>query len=285
MLVGFTRSSSDYKKAHECKCPADFRIKHGDYGKEVDAFELDHYARKCPTPPFSRMLAEVMYRQAINTFRYAGGTTVSVTMLTACPLHMWFERRHDYVEDPLASRWMLRGTFAHEGLLKHLRDPRYIIEQPMRLNLTDGNVLYGTLDVYDLEDRSIHDLKTQKWSAIDRKADTSAAKLLEEYWVKQNVFQVNAYRAMWKVATGMDTESLHLHYWDGDLREVELEAPVVDVDEMLAILDERARQVHVWLSTDDPTTIEPRDYSGLRWNPREGSPLWYKIKEVLSPGT
>lgn len=284
MLIGWTRHSKDYTEP--CDCPADFTIPHGKTGKEVDAFHLDHYARVCPNPPFSRLLAEVLYQQAYKTFRYTGKPSVSVTMLTGCPLQIWMERKYDYVDDPLGGRWMLRGTFAHEGLLQYARSYRYIVEQPMRLRVreaSEGNIdLYGTLDVYDVQNNSIHDLKTQKWSAVKKKAGMTAAKILEDPWVKANVFQINAYRAMWsQVIPRAKDAGLFLHYWDGDLQEVKVEVPAVDVDKMGSILTKETIAFYEALSAEDPRLITPKNYEGYRWNPRDNSPLVYKIREVI----
>lgn len=280
MLIGWTRTSKDYKGG--CDCPADFKHPHGKTGREVDAFHLDHYARVCPNPPFSRLLAEVLYRKSLETFRYHGKPTVSVTMLTSCPLQLWVERHYDHVEDPLAGRWMLRGTFAHEGLLAYAKSHRYIIEQPMQLMVAPDVPLYGTLDVYDLQENSIHDLKTQSLWAINKKADSTTEKILEDPFVKANVFQVNAYRAMWYKTIGREAEALFLHYWDGDLREVVVPVPLVDVDRMTSLLIKETISMKTFLEADDPAIIVPKDYSGYRWNPRDNSPLAYKINEVMN---
>lgn len=279
MLIGWTKTSSEYKG--ECDCPPDFKWKHGRTGEEVPAVNLDHYARVCPKPPFSRLLAEILYRKASETFRYHGNPIVSVTMLTSCPLHLWVERNNDYIDDPLGHKWMLRGTFAHEGLLRYAQSHRYIVEQPMALDIGGGRSLYGTLDVYDIVNNSIHDLKTQKWSAVKKKAGLTAKQILADPFVKYNVFQVNAYRTMWFKTVGQEAQGLYLHYWDGDLNEVEVEAPLVDTGQMETIITDTAQRMYDYLQEEDPSKIPPKDYTGFRWNPRDNSPLAWKIKEIM----
>jgi len=277
-LIGWTKESKDYKTP--CKCEPDFRHPYKN-GNEVDCFKLDHFARICPDPPFDRGMAEALFKTSTDHMRYGSlDPIVSATMLTACPLHLWFERNHDFVLDPLKNRWMLKGTVAHEAVARLSRSPRFIIEQPLRWPINSGLYLYGTPDRYDVIDQTLHDLKTQKWWAIDKKKKMTKPKILADKFVKYNVFQMNCYKVMWEACMLMPVEAAYLHYWNGDLEEVKVEAPLVDTATMAPIMQEKGVYMYFALNEKEPSKIEPKDY-GAGWNPREDSALWWMIKEEM----
>lgn len=262
MLVGWTKTSEVYDTP--CSCEADFIHTDGN-GNDVECHFLDHYARHCPNPPFSRLLAESIYSDVLRgEIRYGKiNNELSVTMLTKDPLLLWLEQTQTYVEDPLGRRFMLRGTFAHEGILRRCKGPMYTIEQALRLPMT-GAYLYGTVDVveHNPPEYTIRDLKTQDIFAIDRKIKSTPDKVREDKYVKDNIFQLNAYRVMLHDVLGITSQRGILEYWDGQLRVYSIDCPFIDIDDMRTIMQERVDGILNSLKSDNPPAPDPKNTSG-----------------------
>jgi len=260
-----------------CGCEPDFVHRHGN-GVEVDCVNMDHYARQCPNPPFSPLLAEALYKKVLgDTMRYGDPDAVSVTMLSGCPRKQWYERRNSFVEDPLERRWMLRGTFAHEGILGACIGPRFLIEQAIRISVGSGS-LYGTFDAYDMELAHLHDLKTQMYWAIERKIKAKKSDIAKDIFVKDNILQVQIYGMMLKHKLGLIPMKSFLHYLNGDLRWVTVQVPKAEGYTFSEVLEGADKRI-TYLKGDDPTALPPREYG--KFNPREASPVWYLIKETM----
>lgn len=244
-----------------CDCPPDFQEKNGT-GEVVDCVNLDHYARHCPVPPFSRILAECLYQNELGYGgRYGGVNEVSATMLTSDPLLIYFKKNFPYVEDPIEGRWKLRGTFAHQGLLGLAnKGPLFMIEQSLRqLLITDEGVpfyLYGTIDCYDYQTKTLTDMKTQNIFAIDRKNKSTREALLQDQYVRDNIHQVNTYKILLESTLGIPVEKANIEYWDGDLRVFTLEdVPLVPYSKMWDIIVEKGGNVLDALIAESPDQV------------------------------
>lgn len=276
MLVGWTKRSKGF--AEPCSCNSDFMNLNGS-GEEVECFYLDHFARKCPFPPFSRLLAEQLYKDATRIVRYGdlSAHELSVTLLPRDPLLVRLERDEPYVLDPLDDGlcYMLAGSFAHKGLLS--TSPNVWTELPLRVQL-GAETLYGTLDAVDFTGPpAIRDLKTQKIFSIDRKLKQSKEEILADVYVKDHIFQVNAYRWMFKEVTGVEVQTLWLEYWDSLLRTVRVEAPIVQFDRMGEEIKRRVTTMVHALTTQDLSTIPVSDGKHISI---KKSGVYYKYLEI-----
>ncbi len=299
MRIGWTKKSVRGYKG-ECPCPADFQHKDGS-GKKADCVNLDHYARVCTDPPFPRLLAEVLYLKALdNRPRYNTPGSLSVTMLTGCPLKLYLERNFDFVSDPLGDRFLLRGTMGHEGILERLRGtPGYIVELPLKLLLENDITLFGTPDIMEVVSPGVllakatgptvvdlDDLKTQDVFAIDKKAKAEDADLLKNDFVRDNAFQINTYALMIEAILGFEVRNRTLQYWDGNLRARVLPVPRMDQEKLLQAITMKAHQVSEYLAQDTPKGIPRREYKrndwNTGWNPASTSGIYYLYKEWAS---
>lgn len=293
----------------ECDCDADFQHPNGS-GKEVDCVSLDHYAFECPEPPLSRILAHALYR-ATEWERYGQTeTAVSATLLLKCPLALLMEERHTFVEKVLDSRWKLRGTFAHEGILGAVEGSEdWLVEQPLRLDVTceDRRVvsIFGRPDAYYRPLATLYDLKTQREYAIKLKNQATDEELLGssllgtggskegDFFVKENAMQLNIYRLMAKYGQVLDPRSysplakadwevdaLELQYMDGGLRVRELPVPIIDEEKVGAFIRKRAYLMDRVLKGELRAEEVPVK-SWDRFNPVQKSGVWFRVKEVL----
>lgn len=199
----------------ECKCAAEFKHPDGT-GKIVDCVALDHYITHDCHPTVPLILAYALY-DGLTAVRYGTRLPVaSVTTLMKCPLTYHYELHADWVQKLLDTSFMLRGTFAHEGMLAGLKGkPGWIVEEQRQIELDTsyGKVtLYGTPDA--VHNKTVFDLKTQQEFAVQKKLKATDAELLADVWVKDNVTQVNIYATMLR-NDGIEIEAGELQYMDG----------------------------------------------------------------------
>lgn len=260
----------------ECDCAPSFRHLDGS-GKEVDCVSLDHYTTVCPAPPVPLALAQALY-DALSAVRYGSEKPVlSVTMLTQCPLELHFKLHTPYVGKVLDNRFMMRGTFAHEGILRGLAGhPDWIIERAIELDV-NGTSLWGTPDAYYIPRNAIEDWKTQKEFAITKKNKQSDEELYNDTFVKDNIAQVNTYSHMIRHALGLPVNEATLYYVDGGMRVRRLPVPLYD-DRLVA--KTVAKKVELYdailkekIAIED---IPIKEYSG--WSPAESSGVWHLVK-------
>lgn len=266
MLIGFTK---------DCECPTEFMHPNAT-GRKVPCVGLDHYATKCPDPPMPRILAIVIADECRKERYGTSNPFVSATALTRCPLQMYLEYHTEYVEDPLAVRWMLRGSFAHNDLLKRVAaKPGWLVEQQYNLDL--GFPFYFTPDAYEIKTRTLYDLKTQKEFAVEKKGRMTDAECLADRFVVDNVTQVNVYA--WALGeVGMPVDRAELQYWDGQLRVRRLNVPL-DTAKAGALVTTRGAYIYDLLTNKIPLgKIEP-DMKKV-WNHGK-SPVCYLIEKEL----
>ncbi len=270
-----------------CNCPATFSHPNS-MGKEVECVPLDHYAFTCPEPPMPRILAKALYKDTQGE-RYAGvnGPLVSPSRLTRCPLQTYLEATEPYVIyaiDPGSTkndrRFMLRGTFAHKGLLDSLRgDPDFLVEQPFKMDL--GVPFYFTPDAYELPTGTLYDLKTQSVFAVDKKAKQSDEAILKDEYVNDNVRQVNMYGALLE-QMGFPVKRIELQYWDGDMRVRRLNVPMKDGDKIRSWIKEQANLMYKILTGEVPlANIPAKPLKESGFSPQKSSGVYYLLKQEL----
>jgi hypothetical protein len=272
----------------ECKCKADFRHKDG-AGKEVDCVNLDHYIAGCPdvikhNKPVPLVLAYALYG-ALTAVRYGERKpVVSVTMLSRCPLTTYFETHTPWVGKVLDVAFMLRGTYAHEGMLAELKGkPGWQIEVPRSVTI-DGVKVYGTPDAYYENIAHLYDLKTQQEYAVERKLKATDAQLYADPFVKDNVGQLNCYAVMLREA-GFKVSKAELLYMDGKWKNTTgksrvrvLPVPLADHDATVEWMRPRAALMQQVLDKTIPLgEIPAKEYTG--WKPKSG--VDYLVTEQL----
>lgn len=272
-----------------CECPATFLHPRGIDGQPVDCVPLRHYAFDCPNPPMPNILARALYSDIVDD-RYRGveGPIISPSKLTRCPLQTYLEATRPYVEyavDPGGTnndrRFMLRGTFAHKGLLDRLRDdPEYIVEQPYQMDL--GFPFYFKPDAYRYPRRKLYDLKTQSLHAVEKKGKMADADLLTDKYVKDNVRQVNMYR--WGLTQlGLPVDEIELQYWDGDLRVRRLTVPLEDLDRVGNYV--RRTGAFMWDVLNGHVPVDDIPFIPVppkaRFSPQKASGIWYAWRDIV----
>lgn len=263
----------------ECKCTHDYGRGLDGSGKKVQTVPLDHYIKRCDEPPIPLILAHALY-DGLNAVRYGRDVAVvSVTMLTRCPLTIYFEQHHDWWAKVLDTRFMLRGTFAHEGMLRGLEGKvDWVVEQPRSIVLgKNKTVIFGTPDAYYKPDACLYDLKTQHEYSITKKNSMSDDELLADPWVNDNVAQVNCYACM-LVNDGLPVERAELQYMDGKLRVRTLPVPIYNPDATLKAMEVKGTLLQRILDKDiAPSKIQPREYTG--WKPNTA--VDYLVKKEM----
>lgn len=267
----------------ECECKPDFQHPNGSSGKVVNCVSLDHYITECSDPPIALPLAVPLYN-ALSAVRYGSKKpVVSVTMLTRCPLELYYKTHSEWVDKVLANRFMLRGTFAHEGILADLvGNQDWIVEEPRQITLDtpEGSVvLYGTPDAVHRPAGHLYDLKTQQEYSLTKKNKQSDAELRQDPFVRDNIGQVNCYYAM-LTTDEVEVNSAELLYMDGKLRVRRLPVELVEPDQTIEWMSRRAGLFQRVLDgTIQESEIPNRRYDG--WSPVENGPVWVRVKAEL----
>jgi hypothetical protein len=273
----------------ECNCPADFRHLNG-AGVEVDCVALDHYIKSdpyCAPEPGGGMVLPLIEAFALYdslaSVRYGSEKpVVSVTMLTKCPLTVYYETHVDWVGRLMDNAFMVRGTFGHEGMLRNMKGrPGWVVEESRHvvLDTTIGEVrLYGTPDAVQLlPGRTIlYDLKTQQEWAIAKKLKAKDAELYADLWIRENLIQVNVYAAM-LARDGIPVNEAELHYLDGKWKDPKngksrirvLPVKLDDPERVLAWAAPKAGLLQSILDRTIPVeSIPKKEWKG--WKPSSG---------------
>lgn len=260
----------------ECKCPADFRHPDGT-GTLVDCVALDHYIKTECHPTVPLILAHALY-DGLTSVRYGSKLpVVSVTTLMKCMRTFYYEVHTEWVAKLLETSFMLRGTFAHEGMLAGMQGkPGWIIEQNRQMVLDTG---YGNVTLFGTPDAvyrgKVFDLKTQQEFAVQKKLKATDAELLQDVWVKDNVTQVNVYAALLR-NDGIPIHAGELHYMDGKWKDTsgkcrvrKLPVPMQPNDAVLDWVRPRAAVAQAVLDKAlPPSQIPAKEWVG--WKPKTG---------------
>jgi len=273
----------------ECSCDADFTHKNGE-GREVDCVSLPHYTA-CPTVPIPRTLACAIYADT-QTVRYDREDWVpSASQIDSCPIETYYKNKADYVEPVLDRRFMLRGTFAHEGILGRVIDgdtqERFLIEEKMGLPLVypDETVftLYGTLDCYDKIDKTIYDLKTQLEYAVKKKMEQTDQEMMDDprvgQFTRQNMNQVNIYKVLAEESLGVEVKKLELQYWNGALEVRRMNVPILPKKRLLAVMHQKFRILYDAVNGNIPLSADISPFDSVNRFPMNKSPVKYLVRE------
>jgi len=202
-------------------------------------------------------------------------------MLRRDPLLVRLERDTPYVNDPLDAfrLWMLRGTLIHRGLLR--KAPNMWIELPVSVPVGDLT-LYSTLDVLDFRGArsSIRDLKTQKPWAVEKKQKQSREELLADRYVQDSLFQVNCYRTVLHLATGIEVDDLYLEFFEPvGMSTVQLQVPTRTFEDVMSEVKPLMQGLYTAFTAPDYAAIGHTDGAHISV---KNSGVYYKWKELTS---
>lgn len=174
---------------------------------------------------------------------------VSATMLTgACLRRTWLEQQTGWHANPQTAFAAWRGTMGHLLTERH-PEPGCVYEQRFE-TVVDGQKVTGQIDKLDVGNRTITDFKTKTESNLRRLKAPQP----------EHVLQLNIYR--WLVQVGwpqrkfsldtqvyaprqpakIEVDRLVLVYWSMDGPKL-MEAPVMDLDEVAALVADRVKQL------------------------------------------
>jgi hypothetical protein len=152
-------------------------------GKKDHDFDycIDECPNKCTPEPVLRVMVDELRE---NHHR---GTHISITALQHCIRQVFLERTMDYAIEPKFGIWQsLRGTLIH-AMFEHSGDPdRFLCEVDYKHDFK-GVTVNGRLDLYDMQEETLIDFKTQNDWGYQYTLKAEAAK-------PEHVWQTNFYR-------------------------------------------------------------------------------------------